>query len=35
VTLLFAVDDSRRVALLTLAVGGIAAFAAYRMAIRR
>jgi MFS family permease len=35
VTLLFAVDDSRRVALYALAVGGIAAFAAYRMAIRR
>jgi predicted MFS family arabinose efflux permease len=35
VTLLFAVDDSRRVALYTLAIGGIAAFAAYRMAIRR
>jgi len=35
VTLLFALDESRRVALYTLAVGGIAALAAYRIAIRR
>jgi predicted MFS family arabinose efflux permease len=35
VTLLFAVDDARRVALYTLAAGGVAAFGAYRMAIRR
>jgi predicted MFS family arabinose efflux permease len=35
VTLLFALDEARRVALYTLAVGGIAGFIAYRMAIRR
>jgi predicted MFS family arabinose efflux permease len=35
VTLLFALDESRRVALYALAVGGVAGFAAYRMAIRR
>ena len=35
VTLLFALDGSRRIALYALAAGGIAGFAAYRMAIRR
>jgi hypothetical protein len=35
VTLLFTADDARRVALYTLAAGGVAAFGAYRMAIRR
>ncbi|HEX6138507.1 MAG TPA: MFS transporter [Casimicrobiaceae bacterium] len=35
VTLLFAVDDTRRVALYTLAAGGLAAWGAYRMALRR
>jgi predicted MFS family arabinose efflux permease len=34
VTLLFALDESRRVALYALAGGGIAAIAAYRLAIR-
>ncbi len=34
VTLLFALDDTRRVALYTLAAGGLAGFVAYRMAIR-
>jgi len=35
VTLLFAVDDSRRVALLALAAGALLALAAYRRAIRK
>ena len=35
VTLLFAVDDSRRVALLVLAAGALLALAAYRRAIRK
>ncbi|MGE5170766.1 MAG: MFS transporter [Rudaea sp.] len=35
VTLLFALDETRRVALFTLAGGGVAAFAAYRVALRR
>jgi hypothetical protein len=35
VTLLFALDDTRRVALYTLAGGGAVALAAYRMALRR
>jgi hypothetical protein len=35
VTLLFALDDTRRVALYTLAGGGVVALAAYRMALRR
>jgi len=35
VTLLFALDDTRRVALYTLAAGAVAAFVAYRLAIRR
>jgi predicted MFS family arabinose efflux permease len=35
VTLLFLLDDSRRVALYTLATGALAALGAYRMAIRR
>jgi len=35
VTLLFVVDDSRRVALLALAVGAVLALAAYRRAIRK
>jgi len=35
VTLLFALDDSRRVALYVLAAGGLAALVAYRMAIRK
>jgi len=34
VTLLFALDDSRQVALYTLVAGGVLAFGAYRMAIR-
>jgi hypothetical protein len=34
-TLLFAVDDSRRVALLALAAGAMLALAAYRRAIRK
>lgn len=35
VTLLFAIDDSRRVALVSLAACGVLALAGYRMAIRR
>ena len=35
VTLLFALDDTRRVALYAIAAGGVVALAAYRMAIRR
>lgn len=35
VTLLFALDDTRRVALYTLAGGGVVALTAYRMALRR
>lgn len=35
VTVLFTLDDERRVALYALAAGGSAAYAAYRMAIRR
>jgi hypothetical protein len=34
VTLLFGLDDTRGVALYTLAGGGVAALAAYRMALR-
>jgi hypothetical protein len=34
ITLLFALDDTRSVALYALAAGGLAAFVAYRMAIR-
>jgi hypothetical protein len=35
VTLLFAVDDTRRVALVSLAAGAVLALAAYRRAIRK
>ena len=35
VTLLFAIDDSRRAALVALAAGGVLALCGYRMAIRR